>query len=375
MEEHEEVGRPLTCAGLVTPRTLELAGVSPDIVIRRITGARVHVPEAPVLALEGAGVKALVIDRVRLDVEMAQQAQQAGAELLVETKAVGVERSGGVVVIRIQRKAQTSSLRARLVVGADGPKGGVARCVGLASPPESIVCVTSEVRLRSEPEDAVRVFVGRGQAPGWFGWVIPALDGWARVGLGTANGASPAPLLRNLVETFPEVFKGVKMGRLAGGVIGLGMASPLYADNVMLVGGAAGQVKPTSGGGVYLGLKAARHCARTAIEALGAGDVSAGFLARYAARWEEDAGREFRRGLELRRAFVSLNDREFRAVTKVLRNRRLQELATHLGDIDYPSHLFSRLLKGTTVGAALLGVSPALWPRALALAWRLRGLR
>ena len=76
----------------------------------------------------------------------------------------------------------------------------------------------------------------------------------------------------------------------------------------MVVGDAAGQVKPTSGGGIYYGLLCADIAADTLHRALQEGDFSAGMLSRYERKWKKRLGRELKIGYWARRMFERLSD-------------------------------------------------------------------
>jgi flavin-dependent dehydrogenase len=117
----------------------------------------------------------------------------------------------------------------------------------------------------------------------------------------------------------------------------------------MLVGDAAGQVKPTSGGGIYTGLVGAKHCAQVAVRALTDDDLSTASLARYQKAWGKQMSRELARGWDLRRIFVALDDRELDGLISVFRSQRLRRLAEQHGDIDFPSRLFSCLPLGVPI--------------------------
>ena len=43
IEEHDEIGRPFQCAGLVTPSTMDLVGLH-DTILTKVWGARMHAP-------------------------------------------------------------------------------------------------------------------------------------------------------------------------------------------------------------------------------------------------------------------------------------------------------------------------------------------
>ncbi len=77
-EEHARVGEPLQCSGLISARTLEIARVSPGVVMRPLHGARVHAPGVQILDLTGRKAYALAIDRVAFDRDLADQAGGPG---------------------------------------------------------------------------------------------------------------------------------------------------------------------------------------------------------------------------------------------------------------------------------------------------------
>ena len=193
LEEHSRVGQPLHCSGFVTPRTLKLAGVGEDVLITQVKGALVHGPEAATLQLGGDKVRALVLDRVQFDSRLAQAAQEAGAELALASKLVGIERQNGHVSLRVEGKGGHRSVTAPLLIGADGVRSVVARWMG-QGPKEVIWALGAEVEMADHPPEMAQVFVGKQLAPDWFGWTIPIAPGRARIGIGvpfTNNGSVP----------------------------------------------------------------------------------------------------------------------------------------------------------------------------------------
>ena len=112
----------------------------------------------------------------------------------------------------------------------------------------------------------------------------------------------------------------------------------------MAVGDAAAQVKPLSGGGLIIGMSAARIAAWTAVEATTAGDLSERSLSSYEDAWRADIGREVERGMLIRKVFVGMTDKKLDAAGRMLdRDDAKEVLAT--GDIDFPSKLARPLLR------------------------------
>lgn len=356
VEEHRRVGVPSHCSGLISLRTLREAEIGEEAIIHRITGAFVHSSSGEEAALGGGDVRAVAIDRVRWDETLCEQAQAAGAEL-VRARVVNVERENHHVRLHAQTDGRESTFTARMVAGADGGHSRVARSLGLPGPREKVYCLGIEGRLNVPREDFVHVFVGRDLAPGWFGWIIPTGDGRVRAGIGTLPGEKPIACYRRLTSLFPKLFAGIEPCRMYGGAIPLEFAPRSFADNVLLAGDAAGQVKPFSGGGIYTGLVAARHASDTALSAFEADDFSAGHLSRYERAWKKEIGRELLRSLRIRRFGLALSDGQVERVIRALRSEGIQSLAARHGDIDYPSRVLLRLARSAPAMAVLAWVT------------------
>jgi digeranylgeranylglycerophospholipid reductase len=370
LEEHRAVGRPTHCSGLVTPRALEAAGVGQDIVLNRIVGAHVCTPSGKELLIGGDTVHALVVDRARFDSLLCRQAQDAGAVLELHTRFSHLEREGRLLRISVARNGRRRSFQTKLLIGADGATSTVAMQTGLGRPDGTISCLTAEVAGRAPSQQTVEIFLDKGSAPGWFGWALPMGDGRWHVGTGVAGGFKPGESLRLLAQAFPTRLGSMRPVRFKAGALPLWMPLKPYARNVLLVGDAARQVKPTSGGGIYPGLVAARHAARAAIEALKEDDLSEGFLSRYHKMFMDELGDEFKRARDVRRVFLSLSNDQLERLLAILNDEGRQRVLRRYGDIDFPSRLFYELAKAAPSLLTLIRV-PLRYPWAW-LPWRYR---
>jgi geranylgeranyl reductase family protein len=360
-------------SGLISLRTLEESEIGDEAILHRVTGAFVHTQNGSEVALGGGPTRAVAIDRIRWDQTLAEQAQAAGAEL-VRARVVNVERDSsrasgrrGAVRLHTQTDGRDSTVTARLVVGADGTHSRVRRTLGMSAPREYAYNLGIEGRMKTRRDDFVHVFVGQDMAPGWFGWIIPTGEGMVRVGIGSNNGVKPIECYRRLTAAFPQLFEGIEPCRMYGGTIPLEFAPRSYGDNVLLVGDAAGQVKPFSGGGIYTSLVAGRHAAATAAAALEADDPSAARLAVYEKGWKREIGRELVRSRRIRRFGLSLSEDEVERVVRALKSDGLQSLAARYGDIDYPSRVLLRIARS----APALGMLAWVTVRRPAATWNL----
>ena len=347
LEEHQRVGEPMHCSGLVTPRTLEAAGLGDDLVLNEVKGAEVYGPRAGPLILGNHKRRALVIDRIGLDRQLAQRAVEAGAEIRLGHRLESLEPQNGGIRTVVTRNGSPGTLNTRLVVGADGWRSRVATYL---NPPkgELIWCFGGEARLPGHPEDRVRIYIGEEVAPGWFAWTIPLGRDRVRLGIGTTVGPKapkPRHLFNALRHRFPNHFRFLDIRSYSGGFIPLYSPVPTYGSGMMLVGDAARQVKPSSGGGIYTSLVAAKAAVTTAIEALQRDDTSPEALAPYVKRWKRDLGGEFERCARLRAIYQRLQSRQLEPLLQLLSHPVLRAILNRYGDIDYPSKVASHLLK------------------------------
>lgn len=343
IEEHVIAGEPLQCAGLISRRALELSGVPQDVVLHRLVGARIHAPGGRILSLIDDRVHGLVIDRVAFDRALAAQASAAGAQIRNCTRVTGLNLGPDGVRVMLAGSCG-EEISCRLVVGADGHASLVAGWLGLAPPRQKVRLYAAEVALPGEQEQVADIFLGSRTAPGWFGWVIPAGHGMARIGQGNSGSGCPTrSVFELLTEWRPALFGQMRLLRRTGGQVPIDFLRRTYGPRALLVGDAACHVKPISGGGLYLGLEAARLCAATAVAALASGDCSEEFLSRYQQDWEDKFGSEICSGLQHREIFLDLSDHEMDLLIAFLDQSYWRKIILKYGDLDYHSRLAGKL--------------------------------
>jgi digeranylgeranylglycerophospholipid reductase len=349
LEEHAKVGHPVQCAGLVSQRVLDLAG-STSMVRTAVRGASVFGPGLGSITFRAPEPRAYVIDRAGLDIHLADRAARAGATFLTGVRFDRRISSSpeGEVLEAHREDGSPLEIRARLVVGADGVASAVARAYRLRRPVEILPAFEAEIPASPGAPDVVEVYLGRSFAPGLFGWWIPDGAGGARVGIAAdADGTSARAYFGRLLEFLRRRFSqdlGPATAYLASG-IPIGDVPSTHGNSVLLVGDAAAQVKPLSGGGIYTGMRCAEIAASVAADALERRDVSARALAAYDRAWRAELGEEFRRALFLRRVFTRLDDRELDALVAALRASGAQGTIVAFGDIDFPTHVARQLLR------------------------------
>lgn len=347
IEEHGEVGSPACCAGVVGKTGLQELGIKPGKwVLNELRGAAFYPPSNEPIELTRGKVEALVIDRGAFDRELARRATEAGATLLLKTKCVGL-KLGREPSIKI-RGMNKAEVKTRLVIGADGPTSIVARKTGLLKIHGYIGCAQLEI-LTEAQSDWVELHFGRSIAPGFFAWVVPAGD-VCRVGLGTTQGGT----LRKLLSFARSRRISKKILNFCSGLIPVPLSRKLYADRVMLIGDAAGQVKPLTGGGVYVGLSCAKLAAEVAERTIK--EPTAKMLRAYDRAVMKKFGREFELGVRVRRVFERMTDGDLNSMLGLLAREEVRDLVIKNFDFDHHDKILRALLSKAPILLRSLGL-------------------
>ena len=355
IEEHSSVGEPVQCSGLISVRAYEGCEVPNSLGKRGVRGANLHAPDGRTISIDGTKTMAYVIDRRELDRAMALEAMRAGVESLVKTRFTNFTREGKHIVVKAASHGEPTEFRTRVLIGADGVQSSVGRAAGIGRVKKVITCVQSEAYVGPDGGDFVDVFVGREVAPGFFAWSIPTNENTVRIALCSNGGAIDHLnlLMKKVLPSYPA-----PLLNFFTGSIPFGPPESTVADGVMLVGDAAGQVKPTSGGGIYTGAVCAKIAGEVAADAANRHDTSNKALAEYDRRWRSKIGRELLIGLRVHEALNKLSDADFNDVVAALDDERVLDTITRYGDMDRPSIVLRKLLLSTKAPRLLTLLKP-----------------
>lgn len=345
IEEHASIGSPVQCTGLLSTRALQECGCSPnnDYILNSLRGAYVYSPDGTRLVIDGKKTKAYVLDRRMFDRELVMRSVDAGADLMLRTKAVSMSLfKNNKRSLTCRHMGKRIEIDANVIIGADGVASRVAAMAGIDAAPKRIITGAQvEARYDVCDTDFVEIFTGK-WAPGFFAWAVPIDDSTARIGLCT-TAPDAKRHLDKLLDKHPVVSRQY-MGGASDFVVGgipLGPYDKTVSDGVMLAGDAAAQVKPTSGGGVYTGAVCAKLAGETAARFIQ--DARKENLIEYDRMWRESIGKELARGWYIHRGFASMSDEQLNKFVASLNHPEIQDVITTYGDMDKPGILIRQL--------------------------------
>jgi flavin-dependent dehydrogenase len=289
-------------------------------------------------------VQAYVVDRVAFDRALAQKAQEEGVEYLFSARVEGITSRDNCVRATVECKGDTRDFEGRMAVISSGFGASLPQRLGLGKISDFILGAQAEVKVGDLEE--VEIYLGQEIAPGFFGWLVPTSDGKALAGL--LSRRSPGSYLKNLLSSLLAQGKIVSTEtKIIYGGIPLSPLPKTYRERVVVIGDAAGQVKPTTGGGIYYGLLCADMAAEVIHDALRADDCSGKRLAYYERGWKEKLSRELQIGYWARKTYERLDDRQIENIFDIIQANNIHEAMLQSPDFSFDWHgdLILRVLK------------------------------
>ncbi|MFW6190102.1 MAG: geranylgeranyl reductase family protein [Candidatus Bipolaricaulota bacterium] len=349
IDKKTDLAESSACGGLVSLETWERLGASDQVIENEIRGVFVHPPEGESFDLSAPETKAYVIDRDELNADLATRAKKKGVK--VKTGTGIYRRDDRSVTIRSVDGSEEERLEPRVIIGADGPRSDVRRLFALERPSKLLYAIQEETEFTSRRSDFVEVFFGKDLAPGFFGWIIPVSRNRARIGLATSRGERIKHLFANLAEKI-----GIEpTDAFRTGVIPIGVPESPCKNGVLTVGDAAGQVKPTSGGGIYPLSITARIAGEVAIEAVN-GLEKPGRV--YYDRWMNEVGEELKREMLLHRILDRVSDKRLTRLLSLLKREEIASWISRNGEIDHLYPLAKKMIKDPAVVTTILKTLP-----------------
>ncbi len=301
LEQKEAPGIDICCTGIVSPECFDSFGVDPEVVSNKASTAKLFSPSGKSLRVEKKGIQAYIVDRASFDRAIAAKAMAEGADYFFSLPAMEVNIDNGGVEVETPRLA----FKARVVIIAAGFKPKLTEKLGLGSIDHFAIGAQTMVEVQDVEE--IEIYFSQEIAPGFFGWLVPISNGKALAGVLAASHAK-----FYLEKLLASPFCRGKVVRQEAGMrqraIPMEILPRTYGDRLLVVGDAAGQVKPTTGGGIYFGHLGSEVAVEVLSEAFDNGSLEATQLSHYQKRWKAKMGSEIRRSYIARRLYQKLSD-------------------------------------------------------------------
>lgn len=339
VERRAEIGAPVLCGEGISQK-IDTYNVleGKRWIATKMQGARIFSPNGTkiTLAAEFAGNETgYVVYRDIFDQELAHGAIKKGTEIMMNTRAVNLlKKNDKITGIIAQHFDETLEIEADVVIGADGVESRIGKWAGIQTtlkPYDLETCVQYTLSNVDGESPYCDFFLGSKVAPGGYVWVFPKGKDIANVGIGVLASLSESGKAVSFLDKFiaarPELKKGQPLRILTGADP---VAEPIQSvkDNLLLVGDAARQVDPITGGGLMHSIEAGKYAGETIAQAVKEQRFDSEILMNYENKWKEAFGKKLHRNYVAKEIMLDMEDKTLDMLADSLKDYKFEEFST-----------------------------------------------
>ncbi len=281
IEKKQSIGEPVQCAEFISKPLLREINIAKDSIVQETKSIKLHLPDDSIVEFNSPGY---MLNRSRFDKELAADAINNGAKLMLNSKFIGIEEEK----VLVRREGESLEIIPKVIIGADGPSSTVGQMIKYKSK-DFLVGIQYEVPLVN-PTESLKIYF-RSEFFGGYGWLFPK-GMLANVGIGIKNlrtfkGHSIRELLNNFSYTLEKErkIKNMPLSITFGLIPAGGPLEKTVYRNVMLVGDAAGQTHPITGSGIPQAVICGKIAGNAAVKAIKSSKLE--ILEKYEAEWKK----------------------------------------------------------------------------------------
>ena len=345
-EKKKEVGVPLQCAGLLGKKIKEVNILPDEFILNKIYGACLYSPSSTLISMRKKEEPlAYVLDRVKYDKYLAQLAVDKGAELFLNHRAENIDLKNGEIYFKDKK------ISAEIIVGADGHSSMVSKAFDNNFKSVHATQYLIDTGENSFSDDHFQVYVNSKISPGFL-WVIPLSKSTARIGLfADFDYQDLSGVLNNFLKTNEKLGNAKILKKYHGKIPIYDPKKDIVKNRAILIGDAASQVKPTTGGGLIIGFICAKIAAEVVAETINSKNID--ILKDYQKQYSKMFKNELKMQLKVQKTYKSLNNDDLDSVILKLKEKEVGKIVSKYGDLDSQSPLMKELLKSGLIFSVL----------------------
>ena len=236
LEEGFEIGTPDHCGGLVSRTALNDLGINPSqkTFDTTINSAQIFSPNGKNITIDSKNQKVIVVSRRELDKQAAMQAQNFGAEIMVNT-SYKKKIDNGV-------RTSLGDINCKVIVDCRGVSA-------LLNTDRDGVLQSAQYEIYGDwiENGQVQVYIDQKKYPEFFAWVIPSGNGVGKVGV----AGREINVSKTMEDLLHKKGNSSIIRKIYAPIWTNGPIKKFVSENLVIVGDAAGQAKPTTAGGIY----------------------------------------------------------------------------------------------------------------------------
>jgi digeranylgeranylglycerophospholipid reductase len=325
LEKKQAAGQSICCTGIISKECHDLLSIDNHITMRQANSAKFFTSSGRFIRLWRNEEVAYITDRASLDQALSNKAQGTGADYNFSTQVTSIEFETNRLLIKATSHNIKKVFESETAIIATGYGSDLTKNLGLGKIKDFAIGAQAEVKVNNI--DEIEVYFDQRSTPGSFAWLVPTRENKGLAGLMTRH--HPEFYLNQLL------LKLKTQGKIDStevdcnyAVIPLRPLPKTYTNRILVVGDAAGQIKPTTGGGIYYGIICANIAANVLHQALKSGNLSSSRLSTYQKQWQSKLSRELTFDYWAKRLWTKLSNSHIEYLFSIVQKKHIPELIT-----------------------------------------------
>ena len=342
IDKKRQIGYPLQCAGILSKHIFDNNHLPDEVILNNVKGAFLH-SKNHILKVEKDTTQAYIIDRISYDEFLLNRAIQNGVKF-INQKVIDVDSDEALTYL-----SNSHVIKSKIVIGCDGYNSILSKSIGNnqnSFPASQMLVKIAESNMqsfrnaKSKTEEYVDTYLLEDVLPGFL-WVIPLKNDLYRIGLfsNQTHKRQDEVIINFLNQNYEyEIVEKYK-----GFIPIFDEKSQMVNGRLVLIGDAAGQIKPTSGGGLLVAFDACDMACKYIVEAIDKSDM--GILRGYEKEFKAKYLKEFNYQYKVQKTLNLLSDNDIDYLFLKLKENNGEEIISQYGDMDTQSKLVKEFIK------------------------------
>ena len=327
IDYRETLGDKL-CTGIIGTECVEKYGIDNNIIYQEADSADIINPAKDIFHLKSKKPKAYIIDRVQYVQNLINKAKNNNAKIICKYRVTGIDQTENKVAITYSNKKEEKVIYSKSIILASGLENKLINDFNIAPLKKENILNGSQLKIKSKYPNVIsntKVFIGSNYGFQGFGWIVPTSKDELLIGVLTKDKSKKiiTEFISLVKNKYNIIINESDKKNIKSWGIPIKPLEKTYDNRLLIVGDAAGLVKPITGGGIYYSQISAEIAVETIKQALEINNFNCEVMANYQNKWEKQIGHEITRSNKLRDTLFGFEDNMLNQLTKFTLSNKL----------------------------------------------------
>ena len=251
----------------------------------------------------------MIIDRIKYVQRLTDLAKKNDVKIYKNSRVQSISINNNKVQLSYKSLNKIYNVTSKTIIIASGLENKLLTDVNLKPLDKKHILNGSQVIIENHLNiKNTKVFLGSKYGPQGFGWTVPVNQNKLLIGVLTKGKSKEITksFMKYLLDQYQIDKSGTEEIKTWG--IPIKPINKSYAERTLVIGDAAGLVKPITGGGIYYSQLSGKIASEIIGKALSENSFSEDSLSEYENKWKDKIGSEIKRGNKMREILFNFSD-------------------------------------------------------------------